>query len=217
MKIKKVILHPALLLACGNTVLAFGTAEIVAISLNILLVTAITYSRINEVNNKKTKGVSFGILSAVNFFTALSVIYTNFIINDNTELLSYLAALSYLAWGIGHIFAGINEKRSRLSKAIRENPQFYYGIGDMSAVNAGGSINPFSFPFMIIGFIKSVFIGKRFNTKNETIKILDSELTAARLYGVGFFLGAATSFAIPYFLVAQLLWGLAYFQFKKDT
>lgn len=217
MKVKKIILHPALLLASGNTALAFGSAENIAIILNVLLVTAILYSRIKEVIKKGTKGVSFSILAAVNFFTALSVIYTNFIINDKTELISYLAALSYLSWGIGHIFAGMNEKRSKTSRTVSKNPQFYYGIGDMSAVNASGSVNPWSFPFMIVGFIKSMFIGKKFITKSKIINLIDNELTSARIYGTGFFIGAITSITIHYFMIAQLLWGLAYFQFKKDT
>jgi hypothetical protein len=214
---KKVILHPALLLAAGNAALAFGSAEAIAITLNILLVMAILITRWKEVRRNKPVGVPFVILALVNFITAGSVIYTNITGGKLVGLIGYAAALAYIAWGIGHLFAGRHERHDSTAKRVSENPQVYYGIGDMSAVNASGSINPFSFPFMIIGFIKSVFIGKRIETKTKTIKFIDSELTAARLYGAGYLVGAVTSLSTPYFVVAQLCWGLAYFQFKKDT
>ena len=216
-KIKQIILHPALLLAAGNTALAFESAEIIAVSLNILLVVAILFSRRTEVHKNKPFGVSFTILALVNFFTACSVIYTNIAGTEPRHLLNYVAAIAFIAWGIGHILAGRHERHSSKAKRVSENPQFFYGIGDMSAVNASGSLNPFSFPFMIIGFAKSIFVGKRVQTKSRFIKFIDMELTSARIYGTGFFIGALTTLNLPYFVAAQLLWGLAYYQFKKDT
>jgi hypothetical protein len=118
---------------------------------------------------------------------------------------------------VGHLLAGRHERRTTTAKHIAENPQVFYGVGDMSAVNASGSINPFSFPFMIIGFVKSIFIGKRIQTKNKSLQFIDSELTAARIYGIGFLVGAITSFGAPYFVFAQICWAVGYFQFKKDT
>ncbi len=214
--LKKIILHPALLLSAGNTALAFESAGTFGIVLNILLLAAILAARIKEVQSKKPFGVPFVILALVNFATACSVIYEN-VHKGHAGLIAYAAAVAYIAWGIGHIFAGRNERHNDTAKRVSENPQVFYGIGDMSAVNASGSINPFSFPFMVVGFIKSIFIGKRIQTKNKTIRLLDGELTAARIYGAGYLIGAITSLSTPYFVAAQLFWCLAYFQFKKDT
>ena len=215
--LKKVVLHPALLLAAGNTALAFGHAEAVAIALNILLVIAILVARAKEVRQKRPFGVPFIILALVNFATAGSVIYRNVGSNDHVGVIGYAAALAFIAWGIGHIFAGHHERNGSTAKHISENPQVFYGVGDISAVNAGGSVNFFSLPFMIIGFIKSIFIGKHIETKSKSVQFIDSEFTAARIYGAGYFVGALTSLSLPYFAIAQLLWSLAYFQFKKDT
>jgi hypothetical protein len=215
--LKKIVLHPALLLAAGNTALAFESAELIAISLNICLVVAILFSRWKEVLSNKPFGVSFTILALVNFFTACSVVYTNLVSTDPVKFLDFVAAIAFVAWGVGHLLAGRLERHSKNAKRVAENPQFFYGIGDMSAVNASGSLNPYSFPFMIIGFVKSIFIGKSIKTKSRLIKLMDLELTSARIYGIGFFIGALTSLTVPYFVVAQLFWGLAYFQFKKDT
>ena len=215
--IKQSILHPALLLAAGNTALALESAEIIAVSLNALLLAAILFSRWQEVTKNKPFGVSFTILALVNFFTAGSVIFTNVISAEPVSIMNYVAAIAFASWGVGHLLAGWHERKASKAKRVTENPQSYYGIGDMSAVNASGSLNPFSFPFMMIGFIKSIFIGKKVRTKNKLIKLIDTELTSARFYGTGFFVGALTSQALPYFVLAQLFWGLAYFQFKRDT
>ena len=214
--LKKIILHPAFLLAIGNTALAFGHAGYIAIALNLLLVLAIFISRCKEVIKDKPFGVSFNILALVNFITAGFVIY-NVTNSKKMMFISYVSALAYIAWGIGHILAGINERQIRKSNGISDNPQVFYGIGDMSAVNAGGSINAFSAPFMAVGFTKSIFIGKRIRTKDKFVKFIDRELTAARIYGVGYLVGAITSLPHLYFVIAQLSWCLAYFQFKKDT
>jgi hypothetical protein len=215
-KLKNIVLHPALLFAIGNTALAVGHAEAIAITLNIGLVIALFAARYIEVIKKKRFGIPFGILAVVNFITAGSVIYTN-VAHDKIGSLNYVAALAYVAWGVGHVLAGRHERRTTTAKHVAENPQVFYGVGDMSAVNASGSINPFSFPFMIIGFVKSIFIGKRIQTKNKSLRFIDSELTAARIYGIGFLVGAITSFGAPYFVFAQICWAVGYFQFKKDT
>lgn len=215
-KIRSIVLHPALLFAFGNTALAVGHAEAIAIGLNIGLVFAILIARYVETVKKKPFGIPFSILAVVNFITAGSVIYSN-LAGSKTELLDYVAVFAYLAWGIGHLLAGWHERRRSSAKRISENPQVFYGVGDMLAVNASGSINPFSFPFMVTGFIKSIFIGKQVKAKNKSIQFINSEITAARLYGFGFIVGAVTSVAVPYFFVAQVCWALGYFQFKKDT
>lgn len=216
-KIKQIILHPALLFASGNSALAFESAETIAVTLNVLLVCAILFARRKEVSSKKTFGIPFMILALVNFLTAVSIIYTNISSNEQGQFLDYVAAIAFVAWGIGHIFAARHERKSSTARKVADNPQFFYGIGNMSAVNASGSVNPYSFPFSIVGFIKSIFIGRRIDTKNKVIQFVDSEVTAARIYGTGFFVGAITSLGVPFFVVAQLFWGLAYFQFKKDT
>jgi hypothetical protein len=215
-KLKNLIFHPALLFAAGNTALAVGHAEAIAITLNICLVLALLVARSIEIAKKKPFGIPFGILAIVNFLTAASVIYTN-LTGDKTGLLDYVAALAYITWGIGHLLAGKHERRASTAKHITENPQVFYGVGDISAVNAGGNVNLFSFPFMLVGFIKSIFIGKQMKTQNKTLRFVDSELTAARIYGIGYAVGAITSLSAPYFVIAQVCWAVGYFQFKKDT
>jgi hypothetical protein len=216
-KLLNILFHPALLFAAGNTALAVGHAEAIAITLNIVLTLVMLAARFVEVTKGKPFGIPFGILAVVNFITAGSVIYTNMLGDTAAQPLDYVAAVAYVAWGVGHLFAGRHERRRSTAKRVSENPQVFYGVGDMSAVNASGSLNPFSFPFMVVGFIKSVFIGKRIRTKRRLVRFLDGELTAARLYGLGFFVGALTSLAIPYFFIAQTFWGFAYFSFRKDT
>jgi hypothetical protein len=213
---KDLFLHPALLFAAGNTALAIGHAETVAVSINIVLVLVIIFARFMEFSKGKPFGVPFAILAVVNFITAASVVYVNVTTGKN-HTLDYVAAGAYIAWGVGHLLAGRHERRASVAHGITENPQVLYGIGDISAVNASGSINLYSFPFMIIGFAKSVFIGKRIKTELKLINFMDSELTAARIYGLGYFVGAVTSLTAPYFVVAQIFWGLAYFSFRKDT
>lgn len=215
-KLKNLILHPALLFAAGNTALAVDHAEAIAITLNLGLVVALLVARYVEIVKKKPFGIPFSILAVVNFITAGSVIYTN-IAGVKTGLLDYVAALAYIAWGIGHLLASRHERRASTAKRVIENPQVFYGIGDVSAVNASGSVNLYSFPFMIIGFLKSIFIGKRIKTQSKVVRFLDSELTSARIYGIGFAVGAVTSLSVPYFVVAQICWAVGYFQFKKDT
>lgn len=216
MILRKVLFHPALLFAAGNTALALGYAEAVAISANIALLTALLAARSIEIIKKKPFGIPFTILAAVNFVTAGSIVYVN-LTDGNTYLLAYAAALAYVAWGVGHLFAAGHERRASTARKITENPQTFYGIGDMAAVNASGSLNPLSFPFMVAGFIKSMFIGRNPRAKHKALRFISSEVTSARLYGSGFFVGALTSVALPYFAVAQICWGLAYIAFKKDT
>ncbi len=216
-KIKQTFLHPALLLAAGNTALAFESAEKIAVTINLILVGAIITSRITDVYRKRSFGVPFIILAFVNFFTAASIIYSGVTSNNRGQLIYYIAPLAFVAWGVGHILAGRLEKSSSETKYVHENPQLYYGIGDMSAVNASGAINPFAFPFMILGFIKSLFIGTKIDNQSKIIKFIDIEFTAARLYSVGFIIGALTSLSFPYFVVAQIFWAVAYLQFRRDT
>lgn len=137
---------------------------------------------------------------------------------DQAVIAGHVSALAFVVWGIGHLWAGRHEKRKTKAKHIRENPQTYYGVGDMAAVNASGSLNPFSFPFLLLGFVKSILIGHRFRKKgNDLEKFVQKDVTAARLYGLGFVVGALTSLGTLNFAIAQACWALAYFQFKKDT
>lgn len=150
---------------------------------------------------------------------ALPMAHFHNLLTLNRSILSaHVSALAYVAWGIGHLFAGHHEKANTVAKHPHENPQTYYGIGDMSAVNASGSINLFSFPIMLLGFVKSLFIGRtRQRSTNGFTKFVREEVTAARLFGVGYIVGAITSHSTLHFAIAQVFWSLAYFQFKKDT
>ncbi|MBP7837385.1 hypothetical protein KA021_01645 [Candidatus Saccharibacteria bacterium] len=217
-KIKKIVLHPALLFTAGNTVLALEHAELYASTLNVFVLLVIVLVRLTESSKRyKTRGMPFIILALVNLITAGSVIHKNSTGTDTVTAASYFTVISFIAWGLASIFAGLQERQKKSARAVLKNPQFYNGIGDMSAVNASGVINPISFPFMIIGFAKSFLIGRKIKTKHRLFKNIDKNLTSARLYGLGFFIGAATSLDLPYFVVAQLFWGLAYFQFKKEA
>ena len=244
--------HPAFLFSAGNTALAIGEAEPIAIAINMVLCATIFSARFIEVLRKRQLGVPFSILAIVNFFTALSIefnraigqhgssLFAEGLKRANYQMLSnafvqfnlhnlftvnhviiaaHVSALAYIAWGIGHIFAGRHEKLNTTARNPGENPQTYYGVGDMSAVNASGSVNPFSFPFMIIGFIRSIFIGRKRNVPraNRALRFLDEEATPARLYGIGYLVGALTSILVLNFFIAQLFWATAYFQFKKDN
>lgn len=198
--------HPAFLLMAGNTALAFGQAQLVAFVLNIALTIAVYVARVVELRRDRSFGIPFSILVVVNLLTAASVELRHI---HNETVSAHFSVFAYVAWAMGHVFAGRNERLKRTSRRWPENPQFYYGLGDVSAVNAGDKINPFSLPFMIIGLVRSLTIGRAATTL--------AEVTAARLYGTGYAVGAATSLSTPSFMAAQLLWALAYFHFPRDT
>lgn len=245
-----VVLHPAGLFSAGNTALAFGQAEPFAIGLNLAITAVVFAARVIEVATKRSLGIPFVIVAAVNFFTAISVEFdkalgpegsqlfvdgvlglswshvtgalamfdlSNLFNLNSTVMAGHVSALALVAWGIGGLLAGRHERKSTTAQRMSENPQTYYGIGDMSAVNAGGTLNPFSFPFMVLGFIKSVFIGRPTRSKRKSRQFMYKEFTAARLYGVGYIVGAVTSLATLNFAIAQACWALGYFSFKKDT
>jgi hypothetical protein len=98
--LKKVVLHPALMFAAGNTFLAFSHAEIIGISLNVLLVLVILLARLKEVIQKRHFGVPFAILAIVNFVTAGSVIYKN--INSPKSVGLIRLRCSSIILGLGH-------------------------------------------------------------------------------------------------------------------
>lgn len=209
----KIILHPALLFEAGNLALAFGYAETLAIIVNTILLIAILTVRWIAVTKKKPYDISFGILAGVNFFTAGSVIYNGAIVNSSITLGVVIAALAYTFWAIGHLYAG----RKRSAATALTNPQFHYGIADMMIVNVQGTLNPYAFPFTVLGFLKSLFIGKKKKLRNATARHLYETISSARLYAAAFMIGALTSLAVPHLLIAQLCWALAYLQFGKDT
>ncbi|EDK72596.1 hypothetical protein TM7_0255, partial [candidate division TM7 genomosp. GTL1] len=87
-------------------------------------------------------------------FSSLDV--RNLLSLNRTILAAHALAFALVIWGIGSLFASEHEKRDIKAQQFKENPQTYYGAGDMIAVNALGSLKSFSFPFMVMGFIKSV-------------------------------------------------------------
>jgi hypothetical protein len=115
------------------------------------------------------------------------------------------------------LFAGSHEKNDSAAQSPLENPQMFYGVGDMAAVNASGIVNLLSFPFMVLGFVKSVLIGRKPAQRNGLSGFVQKEVTAARLYGAGYIIGALTSLVTINFAIAQMFWALAYFSFKRDT
>lgn len=71
---------------------------------------------------------------------------------------------------------------------------------------------------MLLGFVKSIMIGSTLKkSKNTLIRFIQIEITAARLYGIGYAIGACTSLTTLNFVIAQVFWSMAYFRFKKDT
>ncbi len=209
----EIVLHSALLFEIGNFCLALLYAETIAIALNALLILAILIARWFRVVKKKPYDVSFVILSLVQFFTAGSIIYNGF---NTLHAGVILAAFTYLAWGTGHLWAGYAERHKKLRRHVGNNPQFYYGVGDMLVVNVQGSLNLYSFPFTVLGFLKSLTVGKSKQIHNKQYRKLYQEISSARLYALAFVVGAVTSIAIPLLVVAQLFWALAYLLFGKD-
>ena len=207
------VIYPAFLFSAGNTVLALSHAEIFGILLNVGIALTILSSRVFEIASGRNFGIPFSILAIVNFLTFISIeanIYLG--THDGNLIAGHISAAAFLVWSAGHLFAAMREKRQDYAHNFSDNPQTYYGVADMLAVNAAGSLNPFSFPFMVVGFVRSIFTKHAANSKS-----LLSEFTAARIYGVGYLVGAMTSLAIPGFAVAQFFWAMAYLQFKKDT
>lgn len=213
----KIISHSALLFEVGNVALAFGYATNVAIAVNVLLVVAIIIARYVTVVRHKPYDVSFVILAAVGLFTAASIIYKTVDTGNGFSLTLLLAILTYIFWAIGHLCAGYLQHVHKNAKTPIINPQFHYGIGDMLVVNVQGYINWYSFPFTFLGFAKSMLTGKKKKLQNKNMITLYEQISSARLYCAGFFLGAIASIAVPHLAIAQLFWGLAYLQFGKDT
>lgn len=213
--LRKTIFHPAFLFEAGNVALAIGFATQLAIALNIGLVIAVFVSRLLSVVKKKSYDVSYLILAGVGLFTASSIIYKAYTENG-FELSSFLAAFTYVFWAIGYLCSMYLERKKKSAKTFVGNPQFYFGIGDMLVVNVQGTLNLFSFPFTVIGFIKSLFIGKASRIKNKKLRKIYTEFSSARIYAVGFFVGALSLITVPHLVVAQICWGLAYLQYGKD-
>ncbi|MDQ5886642.1 MAG: hypothetical protein QG628_1039 [Patescibacteria group bacterium] len=211
--LREIVLHSALLFELGNLCLALLYAEKVAITLNILLISAIFIARWLHVIKKKPYDVSFLILSLVQFFTAGSIIYNGF---NELHVGVILAATTYIAWGTGHLWAGYLESHKKSRRHVGNNPQFYYGIGDMLVVNVQGSLNVYSFPFTVLGFFKSLIIGKSKHIRSKNGRKVYQEVSSARLYALAFIIGAATSLTTPLLVVAQLFWASAYLLFGKD-
>lgn len=212
----KIVFHPAVLFELGNVALAFGYATNLAIVLNVLLVVAILVSRVLTVTRKKSVDISYWILAGVGSFTAGSIIYKA-VIDDSVGISTYLAASTYLFWAVGYICSYYLEQRKQKLKLFINNPQFHFGIGDMLVVNVQGVLNPFSFPFTVIGFIKSLIVGKSKKIHNKRLRKLYIECSSARIYALGFFIGAVSLFSVPHLVVAQICWGLAYLQYGKDS
>jgi len=214
--IRKIIFHPALLFELGNVALAVGFATHLAIGLNIGLVVAVLISRILSVVRKKTYDISYLILAGVGLFTASSIIYKAYT-GDGLQIASVLAALTYVFWAVGYLCSLYLERKKKSAKSFIVNPQFHFGIGDMLVVNVSGSLNPYSFPFTVIGFIKSLFVGKAKKIQSKFWRKAYAEVSSARIYALGFFIGAISLIAIPHLVIAQICWGLAYLQYGKDS
>lgn len=210
---QKIMLNSALLFELGNFCLALLYAETTAVVLNSLLIMAILIARWLNVAREKPYDVSFIILSLVQFFTAGSIIYNGF---DTLQTDIILAAFTYIAWGTGHLWAAYSERNKKLRHHVSKNPQFYYGIGDMLVVNVQGSLNIYSFPFTVLGFIKSLTVGRSKKIRSKRYLKLYQEVSSARLYALAFAIGAITSTAMPLFVVAQFFWAFAYILFGKD-
>src|SRR5688572_4386756 len=90
------ILHPAGLFSAGNTALAFGQAEPFAIALNIGITAMVFVARAIEVVTKKSLGIPFIIVAAVNFFTAASVEFDKALGPEGSQL--FVDGVLGLSW-----------------------------------------------------------------------------------------------------------------------
>lgn len=214
--LRKIIFHPAFLFEAGNLALAFGYATHLAIGINAALVVAVFVSRLLSVVKKKTYDISYLILASVGLFTAGSVLYKAWV-EGGLTVSAVLAAFTYVFWAVGYLFSLYFERRKKTAKLFLANPQFHFGIGDMLVVNVQGSLNLFSFPFTVAGFIKSLFIGRAKRIKNTFWRKAYVEVSSARIYAFGFFVGAISLIAVPHLVIAQICWGLAYLQYGKDS
>jgi len=214
--LRKIVFHPAFLFELGNLALAFGYATYIAIVVSAGLVVTVFVARFLSVIKKKTYDVSYLILAGVGLFTAGSVLYKAYF-GDGLNISAILAAFTYIFWAIGYLCSLYLERKKKNAKTFIGNPQFHFGIGDMLVVNVQGSLNIFSFPFTVIGFIKSFFVGNSKHIRNKSWRKLYENISSARIYALGFFIGAISTIAVPNLLIAQICWGLAYLQYGKDT
>lgn len=218
-------MHPAVLLAVGNTSLALTQAEPLGIGLNVALVTTMIIVRCWERRRTRPLAIPFVLLAAVNVATAVSVevdlamraaggdVGTGL---STDVIAAHASAVAFVLWAVGHLMASRQEVRRERAGRVRENPQLYYGFGDLTAVCAAGVVNPFSTPFVVIGLGRSLGSGRgEGRPRSRFGAFVRREVTAARLYGVGFTVGALTSLSMPGFATAQACWAMAYFLFPR--
>lgn len=220
-------MHPAVLLAVGNTSLALTQAEPLGIGLNVALVTTMIVVRCWERRRARPLAIPFILLAAVNVATAVSVEVDLAMRAASGEvgtglsadvIAAQASAVAFVLWAVGHLMASRQEMRRERVRRVSENPQLYYGFGDLTAVCAAGVVNPFSTPFVVIGLGRSLGRNGRGGgwPRSRFGAFVHREVTAARLYGVGFTVGALTSLSMPGFATAQACWAMAYFLFPRD-
>ncbi|HEY9409600.1 MAG TPA: hypothetical protein VIP77_08485 [Jiangellaceae bacterium] len=223
---RRAVMHPAVLFAVGNTCLALTQAEALGIGLNVALVTAMIAARCWELRRARPLGIPFALLAAVNVATAISVEVNLAARSASGEvsaglsadvIAAHVSAFAFVSWAAGHLMAHRQEVHRGSARRVNESPQVYYGTGDLAAVCASGAVNPFSTPFVVIGLARSLTRGHSGGrARGHAAAFLHREVTAARLYGAGFTVGALTSSSVPGFAAAQVCWALAYFLFPRD-
>ena len=192
-----------------------GAPFVIAAAVNIFTALSIEFNRALGTGGSRLLATGLRHFNTHDLSSAISMMHIhNLLSTDKMVLAANISALAYIAWAVGHLYAGQHEKNNTIPKSPRDNPQLYYGIGDISAVNASGSVNVLSIIIMVLGFIKSTLMGRKTkDTKNIVVIFIKQNLTSPRLYGLSYIVGAATSLAIPHFAIAQVFWALAYFQF----
>ena len=215
---------PATLLSAGNVVLASLTAEPVGIALTAAAAVATIGTKAYESATGRPLGLPYYVLAAVNGLTAASVIYNGIHTQGLHHLLTsfdaearrtLLSATAFTQWGVGHVIHGLHDAQKTTAKGALDNAQTYYGVGDISAVQG----NPCAAGLFALGLAKALR-----NTGGPPPEVtspktfVKKHLTAARLYGVGYFLGSAFSLATgnPAFAGAQALWGTGYLHFEPQ-
>lgn len=222
---RRAVMHPAVLFAAGNTSLALTQAERLGIALNVVLVTTMIVVRCWELRRARPLGIPFVLLAAVNVATAVSVEVNVAMRSAAGEvgtglsadvIAAHVSAFAFVSWSAGHLMAHRQEVRGGSVRRVRENPQAYYGAADLAAVSASGAVNPFATPFVVIGLGRSLGNGRGGGwARGRFGAFVHREVTAARLYGVGFTVGALTSLSMPGFATAQACWAMAYFLFPR--
>jgi hypothetical protein len=205
---------PAVLLATGNVIHAGQHAEPLGVALSSATALAAFGCSVYQRATGQKVGLPFFVLGAVNTATAASVLCEAGIREtlgfNLTAMKALMPAAAFAAWAAGHFINGYREKTGEPAQHLLANEQVWYGIGDIAAVKGN------SLPLGIFGL--GLTMALRHKKTGETheeaapalMKFLKTHVIPARLYGLGYVVGALSTLHEPAFAAAQLFWGAGY-------